>query len=81
MQGNSKKNLGATLAAAVIIVLVAIIIGACILLMLGEESSGVNGILGIYVAILAAIIIGVFISLVQRLREIKGGEEDEAKKY
>ena len=30
---------------------------------------------------LAAILIGVVVVLVQRIREIKGGEEDEAKKY
>ena len=30
---------------------------------------------------LTAILIGVVVVLVQRVREIKGGEEDEAKKY
>lgn len=34
-----------------------------------------------YGLIIAAVIIGVIIALIQRLKEIKGGEEDDASQY
>jgi type III secretory pathway component EscS len=34
-----------------------------------------------YAAVVAAVIIGVLIALNQRLKEIKKGEDEEAKKY
>ena len=81
MQGNSKEKFGAAIAAAVIIVFMAIFIGAFVLLMKGEESAGGNAVLIAYIGIFAAIIIGVLVSLKQRFKEIRGGEEEEAKKY
>lgn len=81
MQGNSKKKLGSFIAAAVVIALVAVLIVALVLLINGEEDAGANGILWIYIAVLGAVIIGVLISLWQRVNEITKGEEDEAKKY
>lgn len=39
------------------------------------------GILVIFIAIPMAAIVGVFIALLQRLKEIKGGEEDAARNY
>ena len=81
MQGNSKKKLGSLIAASVIIVLVAVLIVAFVLLINGEEDAGANGILWIYIAVLGAVIIGVLISLWQRVNEITKGEEEEAKKY
>ena len=38
-------------------------------------------IMGILVAVLLGVIIGIVLSLVQRFKEIKGGEEDVASKY
>ena len=45
------------------------------------EELAVKLILAVYAAITAAAIIGVGAALVQRLREIDGGEEEAAKKY
>lgn len=39
------------------------------------------GVVVLYVVVSAAVIVGVLAALRQRLREIKGGEEDEARKY
>ena len=75
MQGNSNKKNGALLAAIVIIAF------ALIMIIQGEEDAGLNGIVGIYIAVLAAVIIGVIAALHQRFHEIKNGEEDNAKKY
>ena len=38
-------------------------------------------VLALFVAIPAAVVIGVVIALVQRVREIEKGEEDDARKY
>ena len=37
--------------------------------------------MGLYIAVLAAMIVGIIIALRQRLKEIDGGEEDEALQY
>ena len=76
MQGNSNKKNGALLAAIVIIAFALIMIGGLVLIIQGEEDAGLNGIVGIYIAVLAAVIIGVIAALHQRFHEIKNGEED-----
>lgn len=81
MRENSKRKTGALLAAIVIITLAVLLIGAFALTIHGREDAGLNGILGVYIAVLAAVVIGVLVALRQRLHEIKKGEEDEAKKY
>ena len=81
MQGNSNKKNGALLAAIVIIAFALIMIGGLVLIIQGKEDAGLNGIVGIYIAVLAAVIIGVIAALRQRFHEIKNGEEDNAKKY
>lgn len=81
MRENSKKKIGALLAAVVIITLAALLIGAFALTIHGREDAGLNGILGVYIAVLAAVVIGVLAALRQRLQELKRGKEDEAKKY
>ena len=81
MQGNSNKKNGALLAAIVIIAFALIMIGGLVLIIQGEEDAGLNGIVGVYIAVLAAVIIGVIAARRQRFHEIKNGEEDNAKKY
>lgn len=81
MQENSKKKRGALIAAAVIVALAALMIALFILIIKGEEDTGADGILWIYVGALATVAGGVLIALRQRFKEIKKGEEDEAKKY
>lgn len=64
--------------------------GVLVLLMLGLMALGVwarladgmpLGVMLIFVLIPLAVIIGVIAALSQRIREIEGGEEDEASKY
>ena len=81
MQGNSNKKNGALLAALVIIAFALIMIGGLVLIMRGEEDAGLNGIAGVYIAVLAAVIIGVIAALRQRFHETTTGAEDNAKKY
>lgn len=80
MRNNSKK-MGAATAALVIVAIMAIFIGVFVLIISGEEDAGADGILIAYIGIFAAVIIGVLVALKQRLKEIAGGEEEEAKKY
>ena len=80
MQGNSKKKTGA-LIAAVIVILAAAMIAFFVFIIRGEDVAGADGILWIYVALLASVAVGVLAALRQRFKEIKKGEEDEAKKY
>ena len=81
MQGNSKKKTGALIAAAVIVILAAALIAFFVFIIKGEDVAGADGILWIYVALLASVAVGVLAALRQRFKEIKKGEEDEAKKY
>ena len=77
-----KKNMiqgGAIIAAAVFIVFM---LGMVLVMAWGQKSEPIPTGLFIFMeAIPIAIIIGTVIALVQRLREIKGGELDEARKY
>ena len=86
MQKNTDNNrstqkLGAAISAIVISVLVLMNIGGLILLIAGIEDNLLNGIVLLYTVIGIAVIIGVFIALKQRFREINSGEAEEAKKY
>ena len=47
---------------------------------LGELGAAL-GVMLFYIGAIAAVGIGVVIALIQRWKEVKGGEEDEAKKY
>lgn len=46
-----------------------------------EGQALAIGFLVIYGAVILAVIVGVVLALRQRLREIEGGEEEDAKKY
>lgn len=46
-----------------------------------RELGAVFGVMLFYIVALLAVGIGVVAALIQRWREVKGGEEDEAKKY
>lgn len=79
---DGKKLRGAVLSAIVtagLMLLFAVsILCACFA---GTEGAAEVVILVITAAVFVAMAVGIFIALVQRKREIKGGEEDEAKKY
>lgn len=89
MRGNSesrkKSRRGAVLAAAVVILyvlplVIAAVLGALDLIHLGEEPLALM-ILVLYGVTGAAVIAGVLLAARQRLREIDGGEEEDAKRY
>jgi hypothetical protein len=74
-----KKKIGPVIATASMIVLMIIICG--IVLWANVEEPIPIGLLLVTLAIPVSIVIGVVIALMQRLKEIEGGEEDEAAKY
>ena len=79
---NDKKR-GAIVSAVIIITMLAVFVG-CILFPLISEMGGVFFavmLLMLYVGGILAVIFGVLAALKQRLEEIEGGEEEEAKKY
>lgn len=51
------------------------------LLGVGSEIGAVRVLLALYALAVLAVIAGVLIALRQRLREIEGGEEDDAAQY
>ena len=78
--------LGGIIAAVLVLGLVLLILTALFQALrpefpfLGELGAGL-GILLFYVGAIVAVGVGVLVALYQRWKEIKGGEEDEAKKY
>ena len=78
-----RKKRGAVAAAAVVtgaMLLVVLTVGAGIL---GAGSAGLlaGAILGFYALLGLAVVVGILAALRQRLREIQGGEEEDARKY
>lgn len=84
MPDNTKKKwIAPVVCAGVVILLLAVVLAALILPVVGGSygNAAVAVFLGVYGLAILAVIVGVALALVQRLREIRGGEEDEAKKY
>ena len=83
MQTNKKrKKIAPWIVALVFIVVFGTYIGFLIFAWMQTSGVGAAGLLiGIYIAVLAAMIVGIIIALRQRLKEIDGGEEDEALQY
>ena len=74
-----KKKMGAVIGGAVMIVLMIAMIGF-FLWVNGQETLPV-GVLIVFVGIPVIVIICIIVALRSRIREIEGGEEDEAAKY
>ena len=77
------KKRGAVISAVIIIVVLAVFVGF-ILFPLISEMGGVFFavmLLMLYVGGILAVIFGILAALKQRLEEIEGGEEEEARKY
>lgn len=75
---------GAVLAAAVVVGIVLLLtLGlAAVYFGQGEDPQwAATGIVLLYILLGLAVAVGVIVALVQRWREIRGGEEDEARKY
>lgn len=79
----STKGRGPVIVAGLGTVVVALLFfGSLLWVMLEEEPiPAVIGIMVVYGLLAVAIVVGVLYAMVQRLREIQGGEEDEARKY
>lgn len=76
------KYVGAIVSAAVMIVLMAAVIGVMVWAFLSEpEQSPPLPLVVFFCAVPGAMIVGIVIALVQRLKQIKGGEEDAAADY
>ena len=83
MMQKSTKGRGPVIAAALGTVVVALLFfGSLLWVMLEEEPiPAVIGIMVVYAVLGIAIVVGVLRAMVQRLREIEWGEEEDAKKY
>ena len=69
--------------AVCVIAVVLLIVGSILLafLAMGGASAFALGFVALYVLAGAAVIGGVIAATIQRLREISGGEEEDAKRY
>ena len=76
---NRKKKNGAIIAAIVFCVIMAFVLGILILAV-REEKETLYPLLIAFVTVICAIV-GTVIALIQRLKEISGGEEYEARNY
>jgi hypothetical protein len=84
MQKNTKKKIAPVVIAVLVVAYVAPLLSmvAYAAGLLGAEGDwGVLPFLLLYAAVGGAVIVGVLAAMTQRLREIDGGEEDEASKY
>ena len=79
----NKKKKAPVICAVLMIGLLGILLGIMIFSMLNEANGELAaiGVIIIYGLLVLATIIGIVIALRQRLREIEGGEEDDAKQY
>ena len=77
-----KKKIAPWIVALVFIVFLGTYIGILIFAQLqAREAPFAVVFIGLYIVILAAMIVGIILALRQRLKEIDGGEEDEALQY
>lgn len=84
MQKNTRKKIAPVVVAVLVVAYIAplLAMAAYAAGLLGAEGGwGVLPFLLLYAAIGGAVIVGVLSAMAQRLREIDGGEEDEASKY
>lgn len=85
MRNGTDKNprIPAIACAAVVIAVLLFVLLGVFFPLLGEvrHEPPAAAVILLYGAVIAAVIIGVFAALRQRLRELGSGEEDDAKKY
>ena len=78
----NRKKIAPWIVALVFIAFFGIYIGVLIFAQLqAREAPFAVVLMGVYIVVLAAMIIGIILALRQRLKEIDGGEEDEALQY
>ena len=78
-----RRKTAPIICAIVMIALLGIYLAAVIFPLLGASygEAVAVGILIVFALVIIAVIVGILIALRQRLKEIEGGEEDEAKQY
>ena len=80
MSGKGKKKLGAWLSALITASLMGAYALFVALVLWIEPDMFLTGV-WLFLLALLAVVVGVLVALWQRLKEIDGGEEDEAAKY
>lgn len=80
MRSNTKKKIAPVLVTAAVVLLLAGVLLWMVFPMI-RLTWGATAFLAVYALAVIAIIAGVVAALGQRLREIEGGEEEDAKKY
>lgn len=82
MQKSTKGRGPVVVAALGTVVVVLLFFGSLLWVMLEEEPiPAVLGIMVVYGLLAVAIVLGVLRAMVQRLREMERGEEEDARKY
>lgn len=82
MRKSTKGRSPVIVAALGTVVVTLLFFGSLLWVMLEEEPfPAAMGMMAVFTALEAAIVAGVLRAMVQRLREIQGGEEEDAKKY
>ncbi len=85
MRNNTnKKKIAAVVVAILVLLYVGPMVGMVLAAIIGLSKTlewGILPFLLMYAVIGGAVLAGVLIALAQRLREIDGGEEEDAKKY
>ncbi len=78
-----KKKIAPILCAAAFILFLTVYLAVLFIPMIGASVGGFAVVLFLFLVglIIVGMIVGVFLALRQRLQEIEGGEEDEAKQY
>lgn len=80
---NSTKKRAPIICAAVMIGLLVLYLAGLLAALIAESQGMVLAVvfLVFYGLVILLVIVGILIALRQRLRELKGGEEEDAKKY
>ncbi len=81
---NKKKKVAPILCAGVVLLVLAALLALMMFPIFAarvEERLVLGLTFGLYGLLIVAMIVGVLVALRQRLREIRGGEEEDAKKY
>ena len=84
MQKSTKKKIPPIIVVILVVLFIGPMVAAAAYVAGMAASAGIGAILPfllLYVLVGGAIIIGIVYAMTQRLREIDGGEEDEASKY
>lgn len=81
MRKNSNGKGGDVISAVLIIIVALLFASVVFTIILGINDLIAIGFLLLYIAVILAVIAGIIVALGQRLKELKKGEAEEAKKY